>query len=84
MSAEVTPANLQEYITRVFSRAHIETLVHGNMLKDEALALSKLAETTIDAQPLTLEELRSHRALIVPEGTLDTQRLMPDSARARC
>lgn len=43
-------------------------LVHGNMLKDEALALNKVVETIIDPKPLTPEELKSHRALIVPEG----------------
>lgn len=43
-------------------------LVHGNMLKDEAISLSKLVENTFTPEPLTPEELRSHRALIVPEG----------------
>lgn len=47
---------------------HIEMLVHGNMLKDEAVALSKMVESTLHPEPLTPEELRSHRALVVPEG----------------
>lgn len=48
---------------------HIETLVHGNMLKDEAVSLAKLAETTIHPAALTPTELKSHRALVVPQGT---------------
>ncbi|ORY56460.1 Metalloenzyme, LuxS/M16 peptidase-like protein [Leucosporidium creatinivorum] len=65
---DVTPANLQSYIAEVLSRLHVEMLVHGNMLKDEAIGLSKLVENTFAPEPLTPEELRSHRALVVPEG----------------
>lgn len=67
---EVTPANLQTYIGEVLKRLHVEMLVHGNMLKDEAISLSKLVENTFTPEPLTPEELRSHRALVVPEGEL--------------
>jgi insulysin len=31
---DITATSLQEYITLLLSRMHIETLVHGNMLKD--------------------------------------------------
>lgn len=61
-------ANLQEYISSMLARHHVEMLVHGNMLKDEAISLSKLVETTLNPAPLTQEELLSHRALIVAEG----------------
>ncbi|KAI5476508.1 a-pheromone processing metallopeptidase ste23 [Pseudohyphozyma bogoriensis] len=64
----VTVENVQEYIQELLKRMHIETLVHGNLLKDDALALGKLAETTFNPSPLTPRELLSHRALIVPEG----------------
>ena len=52
----------------MLSRLHIEMLVHGNMLKDEALALCKTVESTLSPQPLTPEEQLSHRALVVPKG----------------
>lgn len=38
------------------------------MCSQEATNLLKVAETTIAASPLTLEEQKSHRSLIVPEG----------------
>lgn len=54
----------------MLERMHIETLVHGNILKNEALDLATLAETTLAPAPLTAAELKTHRALLVPEGTL--------------
>lgn len=34
MDADLTVENLQAYIDTLFARMHIETLVHGNVLKD--------------------------------------------------
>lgn len=65
---EITPANLQSHIAALFSRMHIESLVHGNVLRDEALALAKTVEDTFKPEPLTVEELKSRQALIIPEG----------------
>lgn len=98
-TVDVTCETLRAYIEEMLGRLHIETLVHGNMLKEvsflppsppslsgptspgpssthndkanetqEAIELAKLAETTLSPRPLTSEELRSHRALIIPEG----------------
>lgn len=47
---------------------HIESLVHGNMVKDEALSLARDIEETFKPQALTAEELKSRQALITPEG----------------
>ena len=47
---------------------HIESLVHGNMLKHEALSLAQDVEDTFRPEPLTVEELKSRQALITPEG----------------
>ncbi|SGY41131.1 BQ5605_C003g02474 [Microbotryum silenes-dioicae] len=66
--ANITVENLTEYKTNIFKRGHIEMLVHGNMLKDEAISMCKMVETTVNPQPLTLEELRSRRALIPHRG----------------
>jgi len=74
---EITPESLQDHISRVLARLHIESLVHGNMLKDEAVELSNTIEGILNPQPLTTEELKSHQALIVPEGTLPLFLLLP-------
>ncbi|KAM0792238.1 hypothetical protein ACM66B_004933 [Microbotryomycetes sp. NB124-2] len=65
---EITVENLQSFAKNMLSRMHIEMLVHGNMLKDEALSFCKTVESTLSVEALTPEELRSHRALVVPEG----------------
>ncbi|POY74423.1 hypothetical protein BMF94_2617 [Rhodotorula taiwanensis] len=65
---EVTPENLQAHAKKLLSRMHIESLVHGNMLKNEALDLARDVEETFKPQPLTEDELRSRQALITPEG----------------
>lgn len=54
------------------------------MLKDEAIGLSKLVENTFTPEPLTPEELRSHRALVVPEGESLCFLLSPKEDGSRC
>lgn len=68
LRAEVTPASLQAHAKQLLSRMHIESLVHGNMLKHEALSLAQDVEDTFKPEPLTEEELKSRQALITPEG----------------
>ncbi|KAK4058930.1 metalloprotease [Microbotryomycetes sp. JL221] len=65
---QITLDNLQKYSKEMLSRLHIEMLVHGNMLKDEALIFCKTVETVLNPGVLTAQELLSHRALIVPPG----------------
>ncbi|GAA6001144.1 hypothetical protein JCM10207_007430 [Rhodosporidiobolus poonsookiae] len=65
---EVTPANVQEHIGNVLERLHIEALVHGNVRKGEALELAKNVEGILGPKALTEEELRSHVALVPPQG----------------
>ncbi|KAK4701450.1 insulysin, partial [Phenoliferia sp. Uapishka_3] len=78
----ITVEGLQSYITDLLARLHIEILVHGNMLKDEALELANIAEKTLAPQPLTPQELLSHQALIVPEGKHLCIKPVPNSENA--
>ncbi|GAA6064646.1 hypothetical protein JCM10212_004488 [Sporobolomyces blumeae] len=65
---QITPESLRAHMKRVLERLHIEALVHGNMLKDEAIALNRSIEDILKPQALTAEELKSHQALVVPQG----------------
>lgn len=65
---QITPANLQEHIGELLARMHIESLVHGNVTEEEALGFAKTVEEAFKPEPLTPEELKSHRALVIPEG----------------
>ncbi|GAA5990267.1 hypothetical protein JCM5350_000445 [Sporobolomyces pararoseus] len=73
---QITPTSLQAHISKILSRLHIESLLHGNLLKDEALALSNSIESILSpSSPLTPTELKSHQALVVPLGkTLFTRK----------
>ncbi|KAM0753884.1 hypothetical protein T439DRAFT_338697 [Meredithblackwellia eburnea MCA 4105] len=64
----VTVESLQAYVADLIGRLHVEVLVHGNMLKNEAMQLAKVPETILAPNPLTPVELLSHRALVIPEG----------------
>ncbi|GAA6044580.1 A-factor-processing enzyme [Rhodotorula toruloides] len=79
---QITPANLQSHIAALFSRMHIESLVHGNVLRDEALALAKTVEDTFKPEALTVEELKSRQALIIPEGKWLARRPVDNPANA--
>jgi len=67
--AELTPKDVVEAIPQILGRLHIETLVHGNLYKDDALKMAELAETTFKPKPLTPEERRSPRAMLIPRSS---------------
>lgn len=66
----VTVEDLQAWIPKIFVRSHIEGLVHGNIVKEDALALLENTKKTVNAEPLSLEERLSARCLIPPPGQL--------------
>lgn len=66
----ITPASLQEHARAVFGRCHIESLVHGNVRRSEALELARIVEDAFKPEPLTADELKSRQALVVPEGAI--------------
>lgn len=67
---ELTSADdVQRFLPELLGRLHIEMLVHGNLLKDEAVNLMSLAENTLKPKALAPTELISHRSLILPRGT---------------
>ncbi|GAA5829536.1 hypothetical protein JCM11251_000196 [Rhodosporidiobolus azoricus] len=65
----VTPADVNAHADALLKRGHLESLVHGNVTQEEALKLAEKVETTLGLEEgLTTEELKSHVALVVPEG----------------
>lgn len=66
--AQVTPENLEQHIARVLGKMHIESLAHGNVTRDEALRMAATVEETFKPQALSVEELKSRQALVVPPG----------------
>ncbi|GAA5953870.1 hypothetical protein JCM3765_000674 [Sporobolomyces pararoseus] len=66
---QITPSSLENHISKIFKKLHIESLLHGNLLKDEALNLSNSIESILSpSSSLSTSELKSHQALVVPLG----------------
>ncbi|GAA6021682.1 hypothetical protein JCM11491_001357 [Sporobolomyces phaffii] len=81
---QITPSSLEAHISLVLSRLHIESLVHGNMLKDDAVSLANSIEAILAPQPLAPAELESHRALVVPPGTHRATRVGDNANNSNC
>lgn len=45
---------------------HIETLAHGNLYQEDAIAIAELAQNVFNPEPLTLDERLSPRSRILP------------------
>ena len=68
-SAEITPESLKAYIPKLLEKVHIEGLVHGNMLKEDAIKVAKLAEITFKSASLSAAERVSPLSLIIPDSS---------------
>ncbi|KAG8889415.1 Insulinase (Peptidase M16) [Tulasnella sp. 332] len=58
--------DVQKHIPELLSRLHIQAFVHGNMEKDEAYGILRLAEEVLMTRTLTPSELLSDRSLLLP------------------
>ncbi|PWN29969.1 hypothetical protein BDZ90DRAFT_229012 [Jaminaea rosea] len=59
-------SDVQRFIPDLLARLHIEMLAHGNLTSSQATSLVDLAESTLQAQPLSPAELISPRSLLLP------------------
>ncbi|KAH9945848.1 Metalloenzyme, LuxS/M16 peptidase-like protein [Epithele typhae] len=69
--ASITPEELRKYITTLLSKVHMNMLVIGNMYKDEACGLAKMAEDIIQASPIPADEVQE-LSLVLPPGSNHT------------
>ncbi|KAH8927446.1 LuxS/MPP-like metallohydrolase [Atractiella rhizophila] len=65
---DLTPDQVQTFIPHLLERMHVESIVHGNVLRDEAVAINSIVEDALRCAPLTEEELIHPRALQLPSG----------------
>jgi len=70
---QLTLGALQEFIPRLFSRVHVEALVHGNVTKSAAVEMVREVEMALSegvhAKPLTPQELLKDREIQLERGT---------------
>lgn len=64
----LTAADIQQFYPHLLQQMHIETFVHGNLYKEDALKLSNLIESTLKPRILPQTQWPVSRALIFPPG----------------
>jgi insulysin len=65
----LTAEDVQAFYPHLIRQMHIETLVHGNLYKEDALHLTNLVENTLKPRPLSQAHLPVRRNLIFPPGS---------------
>lgn len=65
----VSASDLRGFASQLFRQLHVETLVHGNFNKEDALHLANLVEARLKPRPLPQSQWDVQRSLIVPEGS---------------
>ncbi|KAH7889516.1 Metalloenzyme, LuxS/M16 peptidase-like protein [Phlebopus sp. FC_14] len=63
----ITKEDVQNHVVQLLQRVNVQTLVIGNMYKDQAITLAQHIETILDSGPLS--PMPVDRALILPEGS---------------
>jgi insulysin len=61
--------DVQAFIPELLSNLHIETLIHGNATKEDALKLTRVVEENLGAKSLDFESVEGTRSLLLPTGT---------------
>lgn len=64
----LTAKDIQEFYPHLLRQMHIETFVHGNLYKEDALKLSNLIESTLKPRILPQAQWPVARSLIFPPG----------------
>jgi insulysin len=64
----LTAEDIKAFYPQLLRQMHIETLVHGNMYKEDALRLANLVESTLKPRPLPQVQWPVRRALLFPPG----------------
>ena len=53
-------------------QVHVEGLVHGNMIKEDAVSIMDLTNSIFKMEALSKEARTSPRSLLIPECTFET------------
>lgn len=64
----LTAADIQQFYPQLLRQMHIESFVHGNLYKEDALKLSDLIESILKPRVLPQTQWPISRALIFPPG----------------
>ncbi|WAQ89789.1 hypothetical protein PtA15_11A480 [Puccinia triticina] len=77
--ADLQAEDVERFVPEVLGRGFVESLVHGNMTADEALAIAGLPRAIFGLAPVAPAELKPVRPKLIPGGTnLVYQRALAD------
>lgn len=65
----VTAQEVRDFIPQLLRQFHIETLVHGNMYKEDALRVADLVASTLKPKPLPQSQWPVRRSVIFAPGS---------------
>jgi insulysin len=65
---DITAKDTQEFLSRLLEYVHMEVLVHGNMTRDESLALVEQLEPILNAKPITSYQMTHQRIVKLSHG----------------
>ncbi|PIK49484.1 putative insulin-degrading enzyme isoform X5 [Apostichopus japonicus] len=69
---EVTISRMKDFIPQLFSKLHVEALLHGNLTKEKALQTLEMVESILKenskTKPLLPSQRMRHREIQLPDG----------------
>ncbi|KAI9477913.1 MAG: Metalloenzyme, LuxS/M16 peptidase-like protein [Benjaminiella poitrasii] len=65
----ITADDIQQFYPTLLTQLQIESLVHGNVFKEDAAKMLKDVTETLQAKPLLPSQISGHHSLVLPEGT---------------
>lgn len=65
----ITAADIQQFYPHLLKQMHVETFVHGNLYKEDALKLTDLIESTLKPRTLPQTQWPIPRSLVFPPGS---------------
>ncbi|MCJ1310738.1 Insulinase (Peptidase M16) [Agyrium rufum] len=65
----LTPQDISEMAPQLLKQIHVESLMHGNLYKEDALRMTDLIESILKPLPLSSSQWQFRRNLIMAEGT---------------
>ncbi|KAK5134751.1 hypothetical protein LTR08_006126 [Meristemomyces frigidus] len=67
--APITADDVRAFFPQLLKQMHIELLVHGNLYKEDALRITDLVKSTLDAKRLPPSQWPTRRAILLPRGS---------------
>ncbi|KAL0093600.1 ubiquinol-cytochrome c reductase core subunit 2 [Phycomyces blakesleeanus] len=66
---DITAKDIQEFYPTILSHLHLEALVHGNIVKEDAEKMLMSALDTLQPKELLPSQIICHRSVVIPKGT---------------